>query len=140
MVPPPQPSTTGGKAVSYSVLRIVDHNGLVRYEVVESRSVKNTEAEVQQAYLKAARQWKPGDNPGAPQQQPLKPEVRVWRTVMGGPDARERAEAVAIECRKREKQGKTPGAESATEPAKGSGGTPEDAARPASKIPGPLVK
>jgi len=139
-VPRVGPSTRGGKAVSYSVLRITDHNGVVHYDAVETVLVKDRQAQVQQAYLKAAREWKPGQNPAAPGQQPLKPDVRVWRTVMGGPDARERAEAIAVQCRKAEEDGKKPDDNSSTDPDTGSGKTPGAPLSSTPKIPGPLVK
>lgn len=137
---PPRPSQKGGRSVSYSVLRIADHTGVVRYEVVETLRVKAREKEIQDAYLKAARDWKPSEEPNAGQP-PTKPEVRVWRTVMGGPDARERAEAIAEECRRREKEGKLPDTKSTTpDPTKDPTGSSGDPLPSLKKIPGPLVK
>ncbi len=134
------PSRTGGRAISYSVLRIADHTGAVRFEAVETVSVQDKEKEVQEAYLKAAKDWKPGQDPKAPQQQPLKPDVRVWRTVMGGVDAKERAETVAADCRKKEKEGKKPDLKPPASSTKGSVGSSGDPLPSVKKIPGSLVK
>jgi len=132
-----RPGPRGGLAASYSVLRITDHLGVVRYEAVETRLVRERELVVQNAYLKAARAWKPGSDPSSPQQQPQKPEVRIWRTVMGGPDAIERAEAAAADCRKKEckDQPKAPSElpKAPVEPSKAP-------AQPLKGLPAPLVK
>ncbi|MBM4035139.1 MAG: hypothetical protein FJ291_25640 [Planctomycetes bacterium] len=125
-VPRPRPSTTGGLAFSYSVVRIAEPNCCVRYEVVETRQFRDREKAIHEAYIKAAREWKPG----ASTQQPQKPEVRIWRTVMGGPDAWDRANAVAEDCRKKERNKE---AQPPPEPEKS---PPE----PPRKVPGPLVK
>ncbi|HPD17984.1 MAG TPA: hypothetical protein PLE19_23860 [Planctomycetota bacterium] len=140
VVAPPRPSTTGGKAASYSVLRIDYRNGTVQYEVVDSVSVKNREADIQRAYLKAAREWKANADPEAPTPQPPKPEVRVWRVVMGGPDGRERAEAVAAQCRRSEKEGKRLDPEPSAEPDKAPGDATGVELPPSKKIPEPTVK
>ncbi len=138
-----RPSQTGGRSVSYSVLRIADHTGAVRYEAVETVNLQDRQKEIQDAYLKAAREWKPGQDPKAPQQQPVKPDVRVWRSVMGGADAKERAEAVAVECRKKEKEGKEgkkPDLKPPASSVKGSTGPSNDPLPSVKKIPGSLVK
>ncbi|HUT01809.1 MAG TPA: hypothetical protein VM031_05105 [Phycisphaerae bacterium] len=134
-MPRPRPSDLGGRSVSYSVLRICDHYGRVYFEAIETRSVRDREKAYHEAYLKAAREWKPGKDPDNPLQQPRKPEVRVWRNVMGGPEAWDRAHAVAEECRKRELK---PSTKSCTEPEKASPASAKP--EPDKKIPGPLVK
>ena len=144
-MPRPRPSDLGGRSVSYSVLRISDHNGCVRFEAVETRSVRDRERAYQEAYLKAARQWKPGKDPSNPLQQPRKPEVRVWRNVMGGPEAWDRAQAVVEDCRKKELKGGVNGdakrdAKSDAEPDKSSIPPARAPIDPRTKIPGPLVK
>jgi len=137
---PPRPSTTGGKAASYSVLRIDYRNGTVQYEVVDSLSVKNREDDIQRAYLKAAREWKSNSDPQALTPQPPKPEVRVWRVVMGGPDGRERAEAVAAQCRRSEKEGKKLDLEPPAEPGEAPGDPADVELPPSKRIPEPTVK
>ncbi len=135
-MPRPKPSDLGGRSVSYSVLRIADHTGCVHFEAVETRSVRDREKLYHEAYLRAAREWKPGQNPKSPLQQPRKPEVRVWRNVMGGPEAWDRAHAILEECRKRELKGDAKSnPEPETDPAK-----PPSPTVDSKKIPGPLVK
>ncbi|MBM4042218.1 MAG: hypothetical protein FJ290_27290 [Planctomycetes bacterium] len=140
VVPRPKPSDLGGRSVSYSVLRITDHNGCVHFEAVETRSVREREKLYHEAYLKAARGWKPGQDPKSPLQQPRKPEVRVWRNVMGGPDAWDRAHAIADECRKKELKGDAkPDAKSDAAPESDPAKAPSPPVDP-KKVPGPLVK
>jgi hypothetical protein len=109
------------------------------YELVETRSFREREKAIQDAYLRAARSWKPGQDPKAPQQQPTKPEIRIWRTIMGGPDAWDRAQAVLEDCRRKEKEKelKKPEGKPGTAP---ENAPPKAPAEPDKRIPGPLVK
>ena len=144
-MPRPRPSDLGGRSVSYSILRITDHYGRVAYEAVETRSVRDREKAYQDAYLRAAREWKPGADPSNPLQQPRKPEVRVWRNVMGGAEAWDRAHAVVEECRKKELKNTAngPGKRDAQPDTEGDKPSLPPALAPVDSrtaVPGPLVK
>lgn len=90
----------GSGRVSYSVIRIRDHKGAVRFEAIRSVDLRQREQDVQTEYLKAARQR--GVESGSSSSPLQKPEVRVWRVIMGWPDAPQRAEAAAKQFQKSE--------------------------------------
>lgn len=121
-MPRPQPSRLGSRALSYSVIRIVAHNGAVIYEVVDTPQVRDREEVYNQAYLNAAREWKPTTTAGM-LTQPQKPQVRIWRNVMAGPGAVERAKDIAEQCRKQELKRDEP--DSATPTTEDSGKVPK---------------
>lgn len=86
------------------MLRITDHTGAVRFEAIEAYREGERRRAVERDYLQAAKDWKAS---GANLPEPRKPEVRVWQKIMGGLDARARAEAAADMHRKREEHKKS---------------------------------
>jgi len=78
-------------------VRVRDYTGHVRFEVLRAVDVEVRRSELKRDYYEAARRSKDSSGNGATLQ---KPELRVWRTVMGGLNARARAEAAAAAYRK----------------------------------------
>ena len=80
-------------------MRIQRSDGTVTFEAMPLARVPQRERQLQAEYLRAARRHK-ATRPDEPL--PPRPVLRVWRTVMAGPEAPGLAEAIARELRRKE--------------------------------------
>ncbi len=86
-------------------MRLCDANGNVTFEAIPSAAVAERQRAAQDSYLRAARELKAAGREAEAAHLP-RPEVRVWRTVMGGVDVVQRAQAVVQDCRRQEAEAK----------------------------------
>ena len=93
-------------------MRIQHSDGTVTFEAMPLARVPQRERQLQAEYLRAARRHK-ATRPDEPL--PPRPELRVWRVIMAGPEAPGLAEAIAREWRRKEEAARKAGPETKPE-------------------------